>query len=171
MRRRPATRAATLVDWYGMVEQALRDVAAWAEDGVPAPASTRYAIEDAQIEVSPFALVRRRHPADRRHRVARRRRDQGEGRASRCCLAAAAHTPPGGGKIIAAEWDFEGDGEYVAGKVTPQKIAAIGTTHTLHRAGHVLREPVESPPSATANVDAEYALLQNIDRVRVVVTK
>ena len=163
-------RAATLVDWYGMVEQALRDIARWAEDGVPAPASTQYEVKDAQIEVSPFALVRggiqptvdivSLHDGVIKTKVGKP-----------VLLAAAAHTPAGGGKIIAAEWDFEGDGEYVPGKVTaPRRIAAIGTTHRFTEPGTYfvsLRVTAERD----GDIGAEYALLQNIDRVRVVVTK
>ncbi|MGC5221757.1 hypothetical protein ACPW96_04045 [Micromonospora sp. DT81.3] len=162
-------RAPTLVDWYGMVEQALRDVARWAEDGVPAPASTRYEIKNAQIEVSPFALVRRgiQPTVDIGARDGVIKAKVGKP----VLLAAAAHTPAGGGKIIAAEWDFEGDGEYVPGKVTaPRRIAAIGTTHRFAEPGTYfvsLRVTAERD----GDIGAQYALLQNIDRVRVVVTE
>ena len=37
---------------------------------------------------------------------------------------------------MAAEWDFEGDGTYVAGRSgTPKKIVALGTTHTFTQPG------------------------------------
>ena len=46
------------VDLYYGASQALRDVATWAEDGVAAPASTRYSIEDAQVVAPELAPQR-----------------------------------------------------------------------------------------------------------------
>ncbi|WP_040569060.1 PKD domain-containing protein [Microbacterium yannicii] len=162
-------RAATLVDWYGGVEQALRDVARWAEDGVPAPASTRYSIKDSQIEVSPLALVR----GGIQPTVDFVSLGNGVIKAKvgkPVNLIAAAHTPLGGGKVVAAEWDFEGDGTYVTGAVrTPQKIVALTTKHTFSQPGTYFVS-VRVTAERDGNVGAKFALLQNIDRVRVVVT-
>jgi hypothetical protein len=162
-------RAATLVDWYGMVEQALRDVARWAEDGVPAPASTQYEVKGAQIEVSPFAPVRAgiQPTVDIVARDGVIKAKVGKP----VLLAAAAATPSGGGKIIAAEWDFEGDGVYVPGKLTgPRKIAAMGTTHRFTEPGTYFVS-ARVTAERDGDIGARYALLQNIDRVRVIVTK
>lgn len=38
-----------LIDYWGVLEQALRDVSAWAEKGVPPAKSTRYDMIDNQI--------------------------------------------------------------------------------------------------------------------------
>jgi len=163
-------RAASLVNWYGMAEQALRDVAAWVEDGVPAPASTRYAIEGSQIEVSPLALVRQGiQPTvdilSLRNGVITAKVGQP------VPFVATARTPAGGGKITAAEWDFEGDGSFVAGKVgKPQKIAALVTTHRFTEPGTYFVS-VRVTAERNGDAGAGYALLQNIARVRVVVTR
>ena len=52
-------------------------------------------------------------------------------------IVATARTPLGGGEIIAAEWDFEGDGTYVAGKTgtpTEGRRARHGAHVQLNRA-------------------------------------
>jgi hypothetical protein len=163
-------RAATLIDWYGQVEQALRDIARWAEDGIPAPASTQYTIKNSQIYVSPFALIRQGiQPTVDIVSL-------GDGVIKAkvgkpVLIAATARAPLGGGQITKAEWDFEGDGEYVAGDVlTPRKIAVPTATHRFTQPGTYfvsLRVTAERD----GDVNAQYARLQNIARVRVVVTK
>ena len=163
-------RADFLVDWYGQVEQALRDVAKWAEDGIPAPASTRYSIKDAQISVSPFALIRQGlQPTVDIVSLGNGTIKATAGKP--VTILAAARTPLGGGKIIAAEWDFEGDGTYVAGKTgAPTKIAALTAKYTFAQPGTYFVS-IKVTAERDGNVNAKYALLQNIDRVRVVVTK
>jgi hypothetical protein len=84
---------------------------------------------------------------------------------------AAARAPLGGGKIVAADWDFEGDGTYVPGIVrTPRQIVALATTHTFTQPGTYFVS-VRVTAERDGNVGAKYALLQNIDRVRVLVTQ
>jgi hypothetical protein len=163
-------RADFLVDWYGEAEQALRDVARWAEQGVPAPASTQYSITNTQISVSPFALIRRGiQPTVDIVSSGSGTINAKVGRP--VTLVATARTPFGGGEIIAAEWDFEGDGAFVAGKIgKPQKIAAVTATHTFTQPGTYFVS-VKVTAERDGNVNAKYALLQNIDRVRVVVSK
>lgn len=161
--------AASLVDWYGYVEQALRDVARWAEDGVAAPASTQYSIVNTQIQVSPLALVRNglQPTVD----IVTLRNGVINAKVGKpVAFVAAARTPAGGGKVITAEWDFEGDGTYVPGSVgSPKKIAPIVTTNRFTQPGTYyvsLRVTAERD----GNVTAPYARLQNIARVKVVVT-
>lgn len=52
-------RATYLVDWYGSVYQALRDLSAWAEDGVTPPSSTAYRADGAVITVPKRAAARK----------------------------------------------------------------------------------------------------------------
>ena len=55
---RPA-RNTRIVNYRGVLEQALRDVAAWAERGVAPPSSTSYELVDGQIVVPPTAADRK----------------------------------------------------------------------------------------------------------------
>ncbi len=163
-------RAKHLINWYGIVEQALRDVAAWAEDGVAAPDSTRYSVEDAQIVVPELAPQRDGlQPTveleSRSDRVVKAK----VGKPVE--LAAVARTPQGGGEVIRVEWDFEGDGEYVAGSINkPKQVLNAKATHTFTEPGTYFVS-VRVSAERDGNTAAQYALLQNIDRVRVVVTE
>jgi hypothetical protein len=163
-------RGATLVAYSGMFEQALRDVATWAEKGIPAPPSTRYTLKDAQIVVSPFALVRQgiQPTVD----IVSPLNGVIKAKVGKpVFLAATVRAPLGGGKIIKVEWDFEGDGVFVPGKIgTPQKIVVPTTTFPFTKPGTYfvgLRVTAER----NGDVGAKYADLQNIARVRVVVTQ
>ena len=44
-------RTPRLVDYNGILQQALRDVSAWAEQGIAPPRSTRYEVVDSQVSV------------------------------------------------------------------------------------------------------------------------
>lgn len=163
-------RATHLVDWYGSVEQALRDVAAWAEDGVPAPASTQYTIKDSQIVISDKAQKRDGlQPSVEITSGGGQVVNAKVGQA--VPLVATVRTPQGGGQVVAAEWDFEADGLYVPGDaVTPSKNATVLVKHVFTAPGTYFVS-VKVTAERDGDVDADYALLQNIDRVRVVVTQ
>ena len=47
-----------IVPYNGVLHQALRDVAAWAERGVEPPTETSYRVEDGQVVVPPTAAER-----------------------------------------------------------------------------------------------------------------
>jgi hypothetical protein len=166
---RTGERAASLVDWTGMTEQALRDIAVWAEQGVPAPASTHYTVEDTQV-ILPAAAT---GPGGLQPTVDMVGGRDGAIRAKvgqPVPLVANARTS-GGGKITIAEWDFEGDGEYVPGKVgKPQKTETIVATHRFTEPG-VYFVSLRVTAERNGDVGAQYALVQNIDRVRVIVTE
>ncbi|HEY9309275.1 MAG TPA: PKD domain-containing protein [Microbacterium sp.] len=163
-------RATHLVDWYGSVEQALRDVAAWVEDGVPAPASTQYSIEGSQVVISDKA--QKRDGLQPSVDIASGGGEMITAKVGQPVqIVATARTPEGGGRITAAEWDFESDGSYVAGDaVTPKKNATVSTEHTFSEPGTYFVS-VKVAAERNGDIDAAYALLQNIDRVRVVVTQ
>jgi hypothetical protein len=158
-----------LVGYYGVLQQALRDLSAWVEKGRAAPPSTRYEVEDGQVEV----------PAD-----ARRRRGvqptidlkaDGGARATvpagrPVTLAADVALPPGTGRLVAAEWDFEGAGTFpVKGEIRGQGPAyQVGAEHAYPKPGTyfaVLR--VTSQREGDARTP--YTRVQNLARVRVVV--
>lgn len=161
-------RATHLVNWYGMVEQALRDVAAWAEDGVEPPRSTKYVVEDSQIVVPDNSAARRgiQPVVD----LSVRGKDLIRVRAGEPVkLQAKAQVPPGTGKILRVEWDLDGDGVYmeaplarIGGTVTVQRTASFTTPGTYFVAVRVTSE-------RDGDANATVALSQNLDRVQVVV--
>ena len=79
-RRRVRRRTTRIVNYRGVLEQALRDVAAWANAAPRRPPSTNYELVDGQIVVPPSAAERSGHPAGRDADRERRRARRGRGR-------------------------------------------------------------------------------------------
>ncbi|WP_432246201.1 PKD domain-containing protein (plasmid) [Arthrobacter sp. G.S.26] len=162
-------RAKHLVNWYGMAEQALRDVAAWAESGVTPPASTHYKITDAQVVVPDNAAARGgiQPTVD----VSIQGKDATTVKAGQTVtFQAKAQVPPRAGQIVKAEWDLDGDGTYTDAPLTRTgNTITLRTTATFDRPGTYL---VALRVSSERNGDpaARFALAQNLDRVKVVVT-
>lgn len=160
-------RATYLVSYMGLVEQALRDVADWAEGRGAAPASTTYAVRDAQVVLADGAaqrrgiqpVVRLREPRSGSIRAAAGSVVQLEG---------IAQTPPGTGSIVAAEWDFDGDGHYEA-----LPMGRTGSTVRLS-ARHRFDTPgtyfvAVRVTAQRGGLPSPVAKVENLDRVRVVV--
>ncbi|WP_066285307.1 PKD domain-containing protein [Arthrobacter sp. B6] len=162
-------RAKHLVNWYGMAEQALRDVAAWAEEGVKPPASTNYNVQDAQIVVPGNAAARRGiQPTVDLTTHGKETATVHAGK--QVTLEAKAQVPTGAGKIVKTEWDLDGDGVY-----TEAPLSRIGNaitfqaTATFDQPGTYL-VAVRVSSERDGDPTARFALAQNLDRVQVVVT-
>jgi len=84
-------------------------------------------------------------------------------------LCAQIAMPPGAGKVVAAEWDFDGSGDF-ATKVdigAPAETVTLEASHTFPASGThfaVLRVSGQREDDA----DTRFARVQNIARVRVV---
>lgn len=162
-------RAKHLVNWYGMAEQALRDLAAWVEDGVKPPASTNYQVKDAQIVVPDNADARRgiQPTVDLT--------TQGEEAAAvtpgqTVTLKAKAQVPAGAGKIVKAEWDLDGDGVYTNAPLTRiGNVVTLQTNATFDKPGTYL-VALRVSSERKGDPTARFALAQNLDRLKVVVT-
>jgi hypothetical protein len=152
----------------GALQQGLRDLALWAETGAR-PADTRYRVTASQVEV-PAAVGERGGPQPVVELLA-----NGAPRAEvkvgePVALAATVETPAGAGVVVAAEWDFEGQGTYAtSAELTPAARVTVAATHAFARPGTyypVLRA------AAQRNGDAgsPYARVENIGRARFVVT-
>jgi hypothetical protein len=153
-------KASRIVSYDPIVEQALRDVAAWAERGVRPPQSTGYTVTDGQVRV-PATAARRRgiQPVVDLTVRGRDRIDVKAGQ--KVDFQGRVATPPGAGRIVSAGWDFTGSGAF-----TP---ATTGFT-----AGHRFTEPgtyyVSLKVASSRSGHAEsFAMVENLDRVRVVV--
>lgn len=162
-------RAKYLVDWNGMAEQALRDVAAWAEKGVIPPASTNYQVQDAQIIVPDNAANRRgiQPTVDvtiQGKETATIKVGQG------VTLMARAQVPPGAGEIIKVEWDLDGDGFYTDAPLTRTgNVVSLQATAAFDKAGtYLIALRVSS--ERLGDPTAKFAVAQNLDRVKVIVS-
>ena len=158
------------VSYLGVLHQALRDLSQWVDKGVAPPASTSYRIDDGQVVVPVSAKAR--------HGVQPVATVTANGGAKAVVrsgppvrVTARVEVPPGVGKIVSAEWDFEGAGTF---PVTVQLSGAPKAKLTL-QTNHAFTKPgVYFPALRVAserNGDAKtpYARIQNLSRVRVLV--
>ncbi|UVO54273.1 PKD domain-containing protein [Sphingomonas sp. SUN039] len=156
-----------VVSYLPVLQQALRDVSAWVEKGMPPPANTGYRIDDGQVVLAPTAAARKGiQPVVS---FARGRVLAKAGLPVK--LTATIDVPPATGKIIAAAWDFDGSGSFAEKGVLPAIPAAratVSTTHSFAKPGtYFVTLRVESERSG--NAASPYARIPNLARVRVVV--
>lgn len=158
-----------LVSYNGPLQQALRDVAAWAEDGVKPPASTRYRIAEGQVIVPAQASQRLGiQPAVNLTVDGAERTQVRVGQPVKLVGTIAA--PPGGGAIVDIAWDFDGTGQFeaVAGSRGRQS-ATIKAAHHFTKAGTYF-VGLRGTSQREGYIDTPYGKLVNLARVRVVVT-
>ena len=92
------------------MQQALRDLAKWVEEGVH-PSDTVYKIEDSQVLVPVTAEKRKGiQPVIDLKANGSERAETGAGH--EVTFEATIEVPPGTGKVVSAEWDFAGTGDF-----------------------------------------------------------
>jgi hypothetical protein len=163
----PAAHART-VSFAGALQQALRDMSQWVEKGIR-PADTQYSVADAQVQVPARAAQRKgiQPVVDLRANGGVRAEVASD---EPVTFAATIEVPPDAGKVVAAQWDFEGAGTYPLAEElgAPQATSRLSRTHAYARPGTyfaVLRATSQREGDART----PYGRVQNIGRVRVVV--
>lgn len=159
-----------VISYQGVLQQALRDLSAWVEKGVAPPQSTRYKVEDGQVLVPAMAAERKGiQPIVKVTANGAARADVKVGQSVE--FAGMAETPPGAGFVVAAEWDFEGAGDYpIAAKIgAKQAKANLKETYTFSMPGTYF-PALRVTSQRQGDAATPYAKPQNIGRVRVVVT-
>ncbi len=158
-----------VVSYGGALQQALRDLAAWVEQGLR-PSDTAYGIVDTQVQLPATAAGRGGiQPVIALEADGGERTDVSRGET--VTFRATLEVPPGAGKIVAAEWDFEGTG---AGG-TEAKLDAPAECVDLS-ARHAYPEPgtyfavLRATSQREGDARTPHGRVQNIARVRVVVT-
>jgi len=165
------SRRTRMVSYLGVLQQALRDVAAWAERGVAPPASTVCECVDAQVTVPSTAAERRGTQA-----VVHLTANGGE-RAEitaggSVTFDASIEVPTGAGAVVEVEWDFDGTGEYPIsedcfdGSLTRMRATQ---THTFEQPGTYF-PAVRVTNQREGDVNTPYGRILNLGRVRVVVS-
>jgi hypothetical protein len=163
-------RTTRIVNYGGVLEQALRDLAAWVEKGEAPPASTTYEVINGQVFVPAKASERKGvQPTVEVTANGRARADVAAG--EEVDFAAVVEAPPGTGTIVCAEWDFDGSGEFaVASSVLDGSCSRLNVT-----AAHTFTEPGTYFPALRVRTQRHsdmrkpHARIENIGRVRVVV--
>jgi hypothetical protein len=157
------------VSYLGVLQQALRDLSAWVEQGVEPPESTRYEVVDGQVVVGADAPGRRGiQPVVRLTANGAARADVTSG--EEITLRASAEVPPGTGSIVTLEWDFDGSGTFaVRETIEPAPRVEVERRWSSAEAG--THFPVVRVVAQRAgDVTTPYARLQNLARARVVVS-
>jgi hypothetical protein len=161
------------VSYVPVLNQALRDLAAWVEKGVPPPASTSYRYDDGQIIVPPTAAAR--HGIQP---VVTLTIPGGTKNGERSDIAAGQtvsfkgtiDVPPGTGTVIAAEWDFEGAGTFaVQSPVKPgRRFVTVSISHRFDVPGTYF-PALRGISQRQGDRKTAFGRIQNLGRVRVVV--
>ncbi len=157
-----------VVPYQGVLQQALRDLAAWVEDGVKPPQSTRYTIVDGQVEVPASAGEREGLQPVVSLSGGGKRVEVGTG--ERVTFSGSIATPPGAGEVVSAEWDFDGSGSYPERSPVPtgQTSLRVSTSHSFDRPGTYF-VTLRGAAQRDGDRNSPYGVIRNLDRVRVIV--
>ncbi|KAL0940303.1 pkd domain containing protein [Colletotrichum truncatum] len=164
-------RASLIVPYRGIVQQALRDMSAWVERGVPPPASTSYSVaEDSSIILPPAADDRRGIQPTVHLTVEGGKKFEAK-IGQTITFHATITAPPGAGAIVYVEWDFFGKGRYTYGHLsTPKQTVEVQTTFTYNTPGNFI-VGIRATLQREGNVVSKYAGVMNLARVSVTVGK
>lgn len=162
------------VSYLGVLQQALRDVSQWAENGIEPPATTNYKIEDGQVIVPTTAAERKGiQPVVQLKVNNAKRADIAKGKS--VTFSATIDVPPHTGKIVSAEWDFEDRGTFPI-KTAPKDFkvsksegqVTLTTTYTFSKSGTYF-PTLRVASQRQGDAQTPFTRIQNLDRVRVVV--
>lgn len=161
-----------LVSYLGVLQQALRDLSGWVENGVAPPATTNYKIVDGQVDVPATASARKGiQPVVTLKANGGERIEVAVGKP--VTFKADIEVPANTGKVVSAEWDFEGTGTFSATSPIKSANATIATTtltttHSFSKPGTYF-PTLRATSQRQGDAKTPYARIKNLDRVRVVV--
>lgn len=156
-----------LVQFSGIVQQALRDVSAWAEGAAVPAESTGYEVTDSQIIIAADAAERNGvQPAVRLtvNGAGRAEAEAGESMA----FAAEIEVPAGYGEIVSIEWDFLGQGDFEPSPLSEFNGTVVETEFSYDESG-AYYPALRVTSQREGDADTPFALVQNLGRARVVI--
>jgi hypothetical protein len=153
------------------LQYALRELAAWVEEGVEPPLSTDYSVKQGQVLVPPTATERRGiQPVV--HLTVNDAVRADVAVSETVTLSARIDVPPGAAKVVAASWDFEGLGTYPDDADlgdTSNGTVEISAKHSFSKPGTYF-PALRVASQRESNPDTPFARSLNLGRVRVVVS-
>jgi hypothetical protein len=158
------------ISYLGALHQALRDLAAWVEQGTPPPANTQYSVVDGQI-VTPAKAAARQGIQPVVTLAANGASKAVVRPGQKVRLSATVTVPPGTGKVVWAAWDLDGSGQFAAPAELPKKPQAkvtIRTSVAFDKPGTYF-VTLRTASERNGDADSPYARIMNLGRVRVVV--
>jgi hypothetical protein len=165
----PGMAQAHAVSYRGALQQALRDLSRWVEQGIK-PSETRYTISDSQVIVPDAAAERGGiQPVVGLLANGGVRAEVKAGEPVQ--FTASIEVPPDAGTIVAVEWGFGGTGEYPNSEriAAPQASLRLSVQHAFTKPGTYFAV-VRVTSQRRGDAQTPYGRIQNIARVRVVVS-
>lgn len=161
-----------IVSYLGVLHQALLDLAAWVEKGVAPATSTAYIVEDGQVSTPPFAAERKGiQPTVQLLANGNKCAKVKVGEIVR--FSAVVALPAGTGRLVAADWNFNGEKGFPVSGVL-KNLSADGTQAELHT-GHVYQKPgthfavLRVQANREGTTDDIFTQIADLDRVRIIV--
>ena len=156
------------VSYLGVLQQALRDLAAWVEKGQLPPPSTTYRMMDGQVVVPPTAAERKGiQPVITVEANGRARAEVRVGEP--VTLTARIEVPKQTGSIVTAEWDLDGSATFgVKADMTPGPLVSVKLLHSFDKPGTYF-VTLRAVSQRDRDRETPFARVQNLGRVRVVV--
>lgn len=164
--------ATRTVSYAGVLQQALLDISDWVERDVTPSPSTKYTIEDGQVIVPAHAEERKGiQPVVSLTSKGSKKVEVKKGR--KVNFLAIVELPKNTGKIVSAEWDFEGQGKFDVKQneiIYDSKTGfySIKMTHKFTKTGTYFAT-VKVASQRNGDDKTRYGKIQNLDRVRVIV--
>ncbi|STZ49489.1 Uncharacterised protein [Myroides odoratimimus] len=158
------------ISYLGVLQQALLDLSQWVEKGIEPPQSTQYKVENGQIIVSEKADERKGIQPIANLRV-KDKKNYTTKVGKPVKFEVNIELPPHTGYIVRVEWDFENTGTFTKGKFR----SGTSNTHILVKHKHTFKTKGTYFPTVRVVSQREgmenthYTLIQNLDRVRVIV--
>ncbi|WP_258803656.1 hypothetical protein [Pseudarthrobacter sp. NS4] len=157
------------IPYIGVLQEALRQLAAWVEKDEAPAAGTSYEVVDGQVSVPLTAAERGSvQPVAGLTANSRSRAEVSPG--APVLLRLTADTPPRSGEIVAVEWDLNGDGIYDTVE-TIQPATRVDLTRTVR-----FEEPgtyfmtARVTSQGEGHPDTLWARVENLARARIIVS-
>jgi hypothetical protein len=168
---RPAA-STRLIDYGGCVQQAMKDLMAWVEQGAipPASASYDYSPGDGLVQLAPSAEARHGiQPVPSLTCNAKIAASVQAGDEVRFEMRA--EVPPGAGEIMRVEWDWTGDGQWESDDAAPLPAADISVVRErTYKESGTYFPTVRVTGHRDGEKNAALSLIPNLAQVRVVVS-
>jgi hypothetical protein len=160
------------VAYSGTLQYALRELSAWVEQGIAPPDTSEYRVQDGQVYVPESAGERKGiQPVVRLTVNGSERAEVAVGEA--VTFMARIEVPAAPGRVVSAQWDFEGTGTYPdsAGLGDPtSETVHLTATHTFTNPGTYF-SALRVASQREGDPSTPFARSMNLSRVRVVVSE
>ena len=165
-----------VVSYLGVLQQALRDLSQWVEKGVEPTSSNKYQIQDGQVIIPEKAQERHGIQASVEAKVNGKEQETIQ-KGVRLNFSGKVELPQSTGKLVYSAWDFDGSGEFKnIVDLSQARISENGTqvefsiSHQFEQAG-TYYPSLRIATQREGDSSTPFARIQNIDRVKVIVSQ